>query len=75
MLLRSAIFQLLWASLSCPDVAARWSKLLGKELTYAGHGDFDGLKGNCRKYSLFKQIFEQPWLGTKILLGRANMPA
>jgi hypothetical protein len=33
------------------------------------------LKRNCGKHSLFKQIFESLWLGTKILPGRANMPA
>jgi hypothetical protein len=26
-------------------------------------------------YSFFKQIFEPLWLGAKILLGRANLPA
>ena len=60
---------------SGPDAAARWSKLLDKETTYARHGDFDGLKRNLGKHSLFKQIFEQPRLGAKILLGRANMAA
>src|SRR5580693_3909842 len=28
--------------LSGPGAAAIWSKLLGREITYAGHGDFDG---------------------------------
>jgi uncharacterized protein YbjT (DUF2867 family) len=32
-----------------PDAAATWSKLLGKEITYAGHGDFDGFEAQLRK--------------------------
>jgi uncharacterized protein YbjT (DUF2867 family) len=35
--------------LSGPDAAATWSKLLGKEITYAGHGDFDGFEAQLRK--------------------------
>ena len=34
--------------LSGPDAAAIWSKLLGKEITYAGHGDFDGFEAQLR---------------------------
>jgi hypothetical protein len=61
--------------LSGLNAAATWSKLLGKEITYAGHGDFDGFEAQLGKHSLFKQIFEPLWLGTKILLGRPNMAA
>ena len=32
-----------------PDAAATWSKLLGKEVTYAGHADFDGFEAQLRK--------------------------
>ena len=32
-----------------PDAAATWSKLLGKKITYAGHGDFDGFEAQLRK--------------------------
>jgi uncharacterized protein YbjT (DUF2867 family) len=35
--------------LSGPGAAAIWSKLLGKEITYAGHGDFDGFEAQLRK--------------------------
>jgi uncharacterized protein YbjT (DUF2867 family) len=35
--------------LSGPDAAATWSKLLSKEITYAGHGDFDGFEGQLRQ--------------------------
>jgi hypothetical protein len=35
--------------LTGPDAAATWSKLLGKEITYAGHGDFDGFEAQLRK--------------------------
>jgi len=35
--------------LSGPDAAATWSKLLGKEITYAGHGDLDGFEAQLRK--------------------------
>ena len=38
--------------LSGPDAAATWSKLLGKEITYAGHGDFDGFEAQLRKTGL-----------------------
>src|SRR5579863_4927200 len=31
------------------DAAATWSKLLGKQITYAGHGDFDGFEAQVRK--------------------------
>ena len=58
--------------LSGLNTAATRSKLLGKEITYAGHGDFDGSEAQLGKHSLFKQIFEPLWLGTKVLLGRAN---
>jgi uncharacterized protein YbjT (DUF2867 family) len=34
--------------LSGPDAARIWSKLLGKEITYAGHGDFDGFEAQLR---------------------------
>jgi uncharacterized protein YbjT (DUF2867 family) len=34
--------------LSGPDAAATWSNLLGKEITYAGHGDFDGFETQLR---------------------------
>src|SRR5215469_1074966 len=32
-----------------PDAAATWSKLLGKKITYAGHGDFDSFEAQLRK--------------------------
>lgn len=35
--------------LTGPDAAAIWSKLLGKEITYAGHGDFDNFEAQLRK--------------------------
>ena len=35
--------------LSGPSAAATWSKLLGKEITYTGHGDFDGFEAQLRK--------------------------
>jgi uncharacterized protein YbjT (DUF2867 family) len=35
--------------LTGPDAAATWSKLLGKEITYAGHGDFDHFEAQLRK--------------------------
>jgi uncharacterized protein YbjT (DUF2867 family) len=35
--------------LTGPDAAAIWSKLLGKKITYAGHGDFDGFEAHLRK--------------------------
>jgi len=35
--------------LTGPDAAVTWSKLLGKEITYAGHGDFDGFEAQLRK--------------------------
>jgi uncharacterized protein YbjT (DUF2867 family) len=35
--------------LTGPDAAATWSKLLGKEITYAGHGDFDNFEAQLRK--------------------------
>lgn len=35
--------------LSGPGAAAKWSKLLGKKITYAGHGDFDGFEAQLRK--------------------------
>jgi uncharacterized protein YbjT (DUF2867 family) len=35
--------------LTGPDAAATWSKLLGKEITYAGHGDFDTFEAQLRK--------------------------
>jgi len=35
--------------LSGPNAAATWSKLLGKKITYAGHGDFDGFEAQLRK--------------------------
>src|SRR5260370_42022533 len=31
------------------DAAGPWSKLLGKEITYAGHGDFDAFEAQLRK--------------------------
>jgi uncharacterized protein YbjT (DUF2867 family) len=34
--------------LSGPGAVATWSKLLGKEITYAGHGDFDGFEAQLR---------------------------
>ena len=34
--------------LTGPDAAARWSNLLGKEITYAGHEDFDGFEAQLR---------------------------
>ena len=35
--------------LTGPDAAATWSKLLGKEIIYAGHGDFDNFEAHLRK--------------------------
>jgi uncharacterized protein YbjT (DUF2867 family) len=35
--------------LTGPYAAATWSKLLGKEITYAGHGDFDNFEAQLRK--------------------------
>ena len=35
--------------LTGPGAAAIWSKLLGKKITYAGHGDFDGFEAQLRK--------------------------
>jgi hypothetical protein len=35
--------------LTGPDAAATWSKLLGKEIAYAGHGDFDNFEAQLRK--------------------------
>jgi uncharacterized protein YbjT (DUF2867 family) len=35
--------------LTGPDAAATWSKLLGKEIIYAGHGDFDNFEAQLRK--------------------------
>jgi uncharacterized protein YbjT (DUF2867 family) len=35
-------------TLTGPDAAAIWSKLLGKEITYAGHGDFDDFEAQLR---------------------------
>jgi len=35
--------------LTGPDAAATWSKLLGKEITYAGHGDFDDFEAQLRR--------------------------
>jgi uncharacterized protein YbjT (DUF2867 family) len=32
--------------------AATWSKLLGKEVPYAGHGDFDGFEAQLRKIGI-----------------------
>ena len=34
--------------LTGPDAAATWSKVLGKKVTYAGHGDFDGFEAQLR---------------------------
>jgi|SRR5580692_161452 uncharacterized protein YbjT (DUF2867 family) len=34
--------------LTGPGAAAIWSKLLGREITYAGHGDFDGFAEQLR---------------------------
>jgi uncharacterized protein YbjT (DUF2867 family) len=34
--------------LTGPAAAATWSKLLGKKITYAGHGDFDGFEVQLR---------------------------
>jgi uncharacterized protein YbjT (DUF2867 family) len=34
--------------LTGPGAAATWSKLLGKKITYAGHGDFDGFEAQLR---------------------------
>ena len=34
--------------LSGPGAAATWSKVLGKKITYAGHGDFDGFEAQLR---------------------------
>src|SRR6201996_5878241 len=34
--------------LNGPDAAATWSKLLRREVTYAGHGDFDGFEAQLR---------------------------
>ena len=35
--------------LTGPAAAATWSKLLGKKVTYAGHGDFDAFEAQLRK--------------------------
>jgi uncharacterized protein YbjT (DUF2867 family) len=35
--------------LTGPGAAATWSKLLGKEITYAGHGDFDNFEARMRR--------------------------
>jgi len=35
--------------LTGPTAAATWSKLLGKKVTYAGHGDFDSFEAQLRK--------------------------
>ena len=35
--------------LTGPGAAATWSKVLGKKITYAGHGDFDGFEAQLRK--------------------------
>jgi uncharacterized protein YbjT (DUF2867 family) len=35
--------------LTGPDAAATWSKLLGKEINYAGHADFDGFEAQLRE--------------------------
>jgi uncharacterized protein YbjT (DUF2867 family) len=35
--------------LTGPGAAATWSKLLGKKIIYAGHGDFDGFEAQLRK--------------------------
>jgi uncharacterized protein YbjT (DUF2867 family) len=35
--------------LTGPGAAGTWSKLLGKKITYAGHGDFDGFEAQLRK--------------------------
>ena len=32
-----------------PDAAATWSKLLGKQISYAGHADFDGFEEQLRE--------------------------
>jgi hypothetical protein len=34
--------------LTGPAAAATWSNLLGKKITYAGHGDFDGFEAQLR---------------------------
>ena len=34
--------------LTGPGAAATWSKVLGKKITYAGHGDFDGFEAQLR---------------------------
>src|ERR1700721_190871 len=34
--------------LSGPGAAATWSKVLGKKITYSGHGDFDGFEAQLR---------------------------
>jgi uncharacterized protein YbjT (DUF2867 family) len=34
--------------LTGPGAAATWSKLLGKKIIYAGHGDFDGFEAQLR---------------------------
>jgi uncharacterized protein YbjT (DUF2867 family) len=35
--------------LTGPGAAATWSKLLGKKITYAGHGDFEGFEAQLRQ--------------------------
>ena len=35
--------------LTGPDAATTWSKLLGRKITYAGHGDFDDFETQLRK--------------------------
>ncbi|QNI30363.1 NmrA family NAD(P)-binding protein [Alloacidobacterium dinghuense] len=38
--------------LTGPNAAAAWSKLLGKEIIYTGHGDFDGFEAQLREAGL-----------------------
>jgi len=35
--------------LTGPEAAATWSRLLGKQIAYAGHADFDGFEAELRK--------------------------
>src|ERR1700723_178185 len=43
--------------LSGPGAAATWSKVLGKKITYGGHGDFDAFEAQLRSSGLQR---EQP---------------
>jgi hypothetical protein len=60
--------------LSGLDAAATWSKLLGKEITYAGHKDFDGFEAQLGKHSLFKQSLNRCGWERRYCLGARTWP-